>query len=346
MSQTPDQTAHPEGTPAPTPEAAPATVERSLPSPRIDQNIEARTGAAFEVREGEQILIRDWSGKQTCTLVAFKRDDHDEYLSTANTREAMGSIMLRKGMTLISNRRGWLLRLDEDTVGRHDLIVPACSRQRYQEYYGLPDHANCRDNLRHALAPYGIGEDRIPDPVNVFMHVAILSKGELEARTPLSEPGDEVIFKALTDLIVAVSACPQDQDATNGFNPTDVLFRVFPNPDAAPGEQPTLDAGDHAAVTRPLAVMDATGTTEPVAEAVVHAASDVPETPEAPPDVATAAGTGAVEAVASPPRRTTPRRKKPAAEPAEASATVPAPPAPKPRRKKQQPERAEGDIGS
>lgn len=345
MSQTPDQTAYAEGTPAPAQEASPEPVQRSLPSPRIDQNIEARTGATFEVREGEQILIRDWSGKQTCALVAFKRDDHDECLSTANTREAMGSIMLRKGMTLISNRRNWLLRLDEDTVGRHDLIMPACSRQRYREYYGLPDHANCRDNLRDALAPYGIAEDRIPDPVNIFMHMAILSKGELEARTPLSEPGDEVIFKALTDLIVAVSACPQDQDATNGFNPTDLLFRVFPNPDATPDEQAAPEVVDHAAETRPIAVIDRGGA-ETAMEAVDGASDGAAGTPEAASDTAAEAAplTGAAEAVAAPPRRTAPRRKKQAAEPDEESATAPAAAAPRLRRKKQQPASAEGEI--
>lgn len=244
VSQTPDRTAYPEGIPdisqgtgpAPAPDAP------ALPSPRIDQNIEGRTGAAFEVREGEQLLIRDWSGKQTCALVAFKRDDHHEWLSTTNTRESLGSIMLRKGATLVSNRRNWLLRLDEDSVGRHDLIMPACSKRRYLDYYGLPDHANCLDNLKNALVPYGIGEDHIPDPVNIFMHVAILGKGEVEARTPLSEPGDEVIFQALTDLIVAVSACPQDQDATNGYNPTDLLVRVFPRPGAVTQDEPTAAA--------------------------------------------------------------------------------------------------------
>ncbi len=62
----------------------------AAPEPRIDQTIEGRTGAAFEVFEGERILIRDWSGKQTCVMVAFKRDDPDEYLSTANTRKGSG----------------------------------------------------------------------------------------------------------------------------------------------------------------------------------------------------------------------------------------------------------------
>lgn len=231
MSGIPDRTAYPPPAEPAAPGGEPAVAAgAAAPEPRIDQTIEGRTGAAFEVFEGERILIRDWSGKQTCVMVAFKRDDPDEYLSTANTREGLGSVMLRPGAILVSNRRNWMLRLDQDTVGRHDLLLPACDRRRYLDYYGLPDHANCRDNLAGALAPHGIAEGRIPDPVNLFMHVAILERGDLEIRQPLSESGDEVVFEALTDLIVAVSACPQDQNQTNGFNPTDLLFRVLPNP--------------------------------------------------------------------------------------------------------------------
>lgn len=263
MSGIPDQTAYPPSSdPAPPEAGTPDVGGAPAPEPRIDRSIEGRAGAAFEVSEGERLLIRDWSGKQTCVLVAFKRDDPDEYLSTAHTREAIGSVMLQRGTTLVSNRRAWMLRLDEDTVGRHDLLLPACDGRRYRDYHGLPDHANCRDNLTDALAPHGIAADRLPDPVNLFMHVAILGRGELEVRPPLSESGDEVVFEALTDLIVAVSACPQDQNQTNGFNPTDLLVRVFPNPHRAPAESTGATGGqpeDEAAAPEKTTWTDAPG---------------------------------------------------------------------------------------
>lgn len=198
-------------------------------SPRLSQNVEARHGAAFEVNNGERLQIIDQTGKQTCVLVAFKRDDHGEWLSPSHTRQGLDSIMLQVGSTLASNRHNWLLRVEEDTVGRHDLLIPACDEGRYLGYYGLRFHANCRDNLASALEPHGIPADRLPDPVNIFMHVGILARGELAIREPLSEAQDFIVFRALADLIVAVSACPQDQNATNAFNPTDILVRVFPD---------------------------------------------------------------------------------------------------------------------
>jgi len=124
--------------------------------------------------------------------------------------------MLRLNAHIVSNRRNWMMRLEEDTVGRHDMIMPACDARRYLDYYGLPDHPNCRDNLAHALSEYGIPYDRVPDPFNFFMHTAILSKGEVEVRESLSEPSDFVVLRALTDLIVAVSSCPNDRSPQNG----------------------------------------------------------------------------------------------------------------------------------
>jgi uncharacterized protein YcgI (DUF1989 family) len=74
---------------------------------------------------------------------------------------------------------------------------------------------------------YGITYDKVPEPINFFMHVSILRQGGLEIREPLSEAGDFVVLRALTDLVVAVVASPDDCSARNGRNPTDLLVRVF-----------------------------------------------------------------------------------------------------------------------
>jgi uncharacterized protein YcgI (DUF1989 family) len=206
-----------------TPEATP-----SYPStPRVLQLVAARTGAAFELRAGERIEIVDQAGKQVCDFVAIVQGDPDEYLSPSHTRAVLRSIMLGPGADLVSNRRNPLLTLEEDTVGRHDLLFPACDARRYLDDFDLPDHENCRDNLANALAPYGVSIDRVPDPVNFFMHATVLHRGQLEVREPLSEAGDRVVLRAKKDLVVAVSACPQDQNPTNGYNPTDLLVRIY-----------------------------------------------------------------------------------------------------------------------
>lgn len=77
-----------------------------------------------------------------------------------------------------------------------------------------------------ALSAFGLSDMDAPDPVNFFMQLAVMQKGDLELRPPLSERGDRVILEALTDLIVAVR-CSAATDETNDENPTDILVRIY-----------------------------------------------------------------------------------------------------------------------
>ena len=98
-------------------------------------------------------------------------------------RATNASIVPQLGMKLYSNRRQPMFEIVEDTVGRHDMLYACCDPVRY-EMLGAPGHANCREALAEALTDYGIGYDRIPPPINWFMNVAILQRGELETESP------------------------------------------------------------------------------------------------------------------------------------------------------------------
>lgn len=182
---------------------------------------------AVEVKSGQYVQITDVAGKQVADFVAFNLEDHAEYLSTAATRAGNSSIMLQPGMKLFSNRRNPMFELVEDSVGRHDMLFAACDPKRYEIDFNQPEHANCRTALTEALAEQEIPFDRIPDPINWFMNVSIRQRGELEIREPLSDRNDAVLLLALMDTLVAVSACPQDQNPTNGYKPSDILIRVY-----------------------------------------------------------------------------------------------------------------------
>lgn len=195
--------------------------------PRRAAQIRPTAPLAFPVKEGQLLQITDVQGKQVADMVAFNRHDIKEFLSPSHTRAINNSLMLIQGMTLYSNRRNPMLVLIEDTVGRHDILFPSCDPRRYLDDYGIEGHPNCRDNFYSVLKEYGVEYDYIPDPVNWFMNVGLKARGEFEIREPLSERNDYVLLKAMMDLIVAVSACPQDQNACNAFNPTDILIRVY-----------------------------------------------------------------------------------------------------------------------
>jgi uncharacterized protein YcgI (DUF1989 family) len=184
-------------------------------------------GYAVEVKKDQFLQIITVEGKQVADFVAISSDDANDRLSTGVTRAKNSSIMLQAGMKLYSNHRNAMLELVEDTVGRHDMLYAACDPRRYADDFNLEGHANCRQALHSVLEGYGVAYDDVPDPVNWFMNVSILQRGELEIRESLAEKNDYVLLRAETDVIVAISACPQDQNATNGGTPTDLLIRVF-----------------------------------------------------------------------------------------------------------------------
>ncbi|MFT4040565.1 MAG: urea carboxylase-associated family protein [Thermomicrobiales bacterium] len=178
------------------------------------------------VKAGQYVQILTIEGKQVADFVAFNANDMGEFVSTSHTRAANMNVVPQLGMSLYSNRRQPVLEIVEDTVGRHDMLIAACDPKRYEDL-GAPGHASCRQALFNALAEYEVAFDHVPDPINWFMNVAIKQKGELEVRQPLAEAGDYVLLKALTDMVVAVSACPQDLNDTNGGKPTPLRIAVF-----------------------------------------------------------------------------------------------------------------------
>ncbi|MGA7669574.1 MAG: urea carboxylase-associated family protein [Nitrolancea sp.] len=195
--------------------------------PRRAAQVRPTAPDVFEIREGQYLQINDVEGKQVSEMVAFNKDDMREMLSTSHTRGINNSLMLVKGMNIYSNRRNAMFALIEDTVGRHDILLPSCDRRRYLDDYGLVNHPGCRDNFFREFKPWDVDYDRIPDPINFFMNVGLRARGEFEVREPLSERNDFVILRALMDMVVGVSACPQEQSPATGYNPTDILIRVY-----------------------------------------------------------------------------------------------------------------------
>lgn len=187
-----------------------------------------RAGQAYavEVKAGQLVQITDLRGKQVADFVAFNLEDQAEYLSTAATRSGNRSIMLQPGMTLLSNRGTPMFELTDDTVGRHDLLL-ATGDAPQDAGDDEAVQPSSRTTLATVLADYGLSADQMPDPVNWFMHVAIVQRGDLEIRDPLSERNDHVVLTALMDCIVAIAACSSDRIGANGTAPSDLLLRVY-----------------------------------------------------------------------------------------------------------------------
>ena len=120
-----------------------------------------------------------------------------------------------------------LLAVRQDTVGRHDTFALACTARGYEER-GFPGHLNCSDNISAAFAPYGVRRRRAWPAINFFFNSWIdRADNVLASDEAWSRAGDYVVLRALTDLVCVSTACPDDIDPINGWNPTDIHVRIY-----------------------------------------------------------------------------------------------------------------------
>ncbi|ALX50107.1 DUF1989 domain-containing protein [Lentibacillus amyloliquefaciens] len=184
-------------------------------------------GRSVLLKPGDELFIIDVDGKQVGDFVCFNRNDLSEFVSPVHMRASLGSIRLKVGDPLYSNKRRPLMTFIEDTVGKHDFFFPACDYYRYKVDYDQDDHPNCHDNLKNALAVYGLGDKPVPDPINLFMNNVLDEAGDYEIHEPLSKPGDYVRLKALEEVVVACATCSQDMAPVNGWNVTSLKMQVM-----------------------------------------------------------------------------------------------------------------------
>lgn len=185
-------------------------------------NIPARHGKAVRVRCGEALRVVNTHGNQVLDTWAFNADDLTEYMSMAHTRSRNSRIFVGAGDALWSNHRRTMLTIEQDTSpGRHDILLCACNRWIYEELGVTAYHRSCADNLHEALAGIGISVPWTPSPLNLFMNVPVSPDGRLDRAPPACAPGDHVILRAACDVVVAISACPQDITAVNAGMPRD-----------------------------------------------------------------------------------------------------------------------------
>jgi uncharacterized protein YcgI (DUF1989 family) len=189
----------------------------------MPHRIEPRTGVAFEVAKGQTLTVIDPTGEQVADLLAFRRDDVREVISSGRTLDYASRIYLTTGDKLYSNRSNVLLEIVADDVGRHDFLLTPCSKDTFRIIYGDTDpHQGCFGNLAAALAPYGVVPDDIPIAFNCFMNVPVDGvTGELRVDPPLSKAGDSIVFRAAEDLLIGLTACSALQSNNGSFKPID-----------------------------------------------------------------------------------------------------------------------------
>ena len=190
--------------------------------------IPAGHGRAFPVPNGALLEIVDVEGQQVADFISIIENDPKEWLSATHSRSTFLRLNLKVGDRLQTNWRRDMYEVVSDDVGMHDLITSMCDERRYRIDYGVENHRSCRSNFTEALAPWRYEEWRIPDVINIFQNAPIHADRTFGNEIPTSKAGDKIVLRATMDgIVAAISACPQDLNACNGFHPSPILARII-----------------------------------------------------------------------------------------------------------------------
>lgn len=184
------------------------------------------------VKKGETLRILDLEGNQAADTLFYAAADPSERYSAIDTIREQGNVYLTAGSVLISNEMNPMLEIVADTCGRHDTLGGACATESNTVRYALEKkcmHA-CRDSWLLAVTEneqFGMSKRDITHNINFFMNVPITPEGGLTFADGISDAGKYVELRALMDVIVLISNCPQLNNPCNAYNPTPIEVLVW-----------------------------------------------------------------------------------------------------------------------
>lgn len=190
-------------------------------------HIPARGSIAFTMRASNILRIIDTEGKQVADLVAFKLTDFKERINGESTMLLNETYNPRQGHVLYSDDCNPMFTIIDDKVGRNYPGALMCSEEMNFLRYGIRGTLNCRDNLTNALREWNIDKKDIPGAFTPFMNVIHHPDGRAEIAEPPSKAGDYIDMRAEMDMLVAISACPQERNPVNGWNPSPLDCIVY-----------------------------------------------------------------------------------------------------------------------
>ncbi|MGI4858589.1 MAG: urea carboxylase-associated family protein [Janthinobacterium lividum] len=176
------------------------------PLARSNVHVPAGESRAIEVRRGQILRIEACEAGAVAALFGFSPTQPDVFLSVHHTRVFSNSYLLQAGMRMVSNRRRALMVLGKDSSGRHDLLLPA-STTAFLAAQGYAGQTGCVESVRRVVAECGLMPPKLPDPINLFMNVALHQDGRIEPLPNVTRAGDFIACRVVSDMVFIVSAC-------------------------------------------------------------------------------------------------------------------------------------------
>jgi urea carboxylase-associated protein 1 len=198
-----------------------------------DEVVQAGDGWLREVKAGQFFRIVDLGGNQAADTTFFNAADPEDHYDAVQTIINQKNIYLSTGTVLYAQSGVPLTEIVADTCGRHDTLGGACSAQSNTVRYSrdIRYMHNCRDTFLLQIArnnlDFEFEKGDLAPNINFFMNVPVTPEGYLTFDDGVSAPGYYVEMRALTDVIVLISNCPQLNNPCNAYNPTPVQLLIW-----------------------------------------------------------------------------------------------------------------------
>lgn len=192
------------------------------------------TGKACRVNKGQAIRVIEHEGKQVAGLIFLNAHNYGEQFMaefSGGLNQCAGIGTHYKLSKLYSKvpYENVMLMVTDDKVGGH-FLGPHCTRTM-MDILRAPGHRSCSENFADALSEFGLALEDIysPSVLNAFANVHIDTKGDGTIRIdpPLAEKGDYIEFIAEMDVLVVISACPDDKTAMNDYSCKGIKIQIL-----------------------------------------------------------------------------------------------------------------------
>ena len=184
--------------------------------------VEAKQPWSGLVRKGQVLVIRDTHGQQAVDFLCYDADNTSDRYSATNTVKVQGNVYVGKGTVLYADSGKPLLKVIEDTVGKHDTIYGCCSNPNNKLRYGVKTTESCYTNFTQELQKHGMDVTSIVPNVNWFMSVPVLDDGSAGVAEAAIKPSSFVKLRAECNVLAVLSNCPQMHNPCNGYKPTPI----------------------------------------------------------------------------------------------------------------------------
>lgn len=195
------------------------------------ETLGAGLGWVHLLKKGQSFRIVDIEGNQAVDTTFYDAEDTQDHYGAVATIVAQKNIYLTTGSILRAESGKPMLEITADKTGRHDTLGGACSSQSNTVRYAREKRymQSCRDDFMLALANTDLPirkRDLAPN-INFFMNVPVTPEGGLKFDDGVSAPGNYVEMKALRDVYILISNCPQLNNPCNAYNPTPVKLLIW-----------------------------------------------------------------------------------------------------------------------